>query len=456
MADQNHVDWLQEGMEAWNARRDASSFTPDLSGVKINLMTNLQGFNFERANLKDSALVGVDLRNANLERADLRNVIAPLTQFNDTILFGANLQEAKLMGTDFSNAILQRADLTNADLTWANLTDADLRFAVVSGACLNDAILARANTLCANLWQAVLYKECDASTNSHSQSEEISIESVSDLLDEIHILGIELPLYFRGEQRCGWQPMSSVFREGLSDVEDKMLIDLASRRPQEMGNASTTLEQLQIAQHYGLKTRLLDITKNPLVALFFACEKDEQYDCEDGRLHIFAVPESLIKPFNSDAVSVIANFSKLSAHDKQWLLSRDGLHPQRPFSAQYNYNAIMTRLYQKIREEKTHFDERIDMKDLYGVFVVEPQQKDERIHAQAGAFFVSAFKEKFDYQQDMEWNGAVRPYGYYTLRVKSGSKESILNDLKLVGITRQSLFPGLESSAAEVMQRYRP
>ena len=41
--------------------------------------------------------------------------------------------------------------------------------------------------------------------------------------------------------------------------------------------------------------RLLDVTENPLVALFFACEEDERYDCEDGRLHVFAVPESLIK-----------------------------------------------------------------------------------------------------------------------------------------------------------------
>ena len=97
MADQNHVDWLHEGMEAWNARRDSSAFRPDLSGVKLNLMTNLQGYNFERANFKDSTLVGVDLRNANLEHADLRNVVAPLTEFNDSILFGANLQQAKLM-----------------------------------------------------------------------------------------------------------------------------------------------------------------------------------------------------------------------------------------------------------------------------------------------------------------------------------------------------------------------
>ena len=192
-----------------------------------------------------------------------------------------------------------------------------------------------------------------------------------------------------------------------------------------------------------------------MVALFFACEKDERHDGEDGRLHIFAVPESLIKSFNSDTVSVIANFAKLSSGDKRWLLSRDGLHPQRPFSAQYNYSAIMTRLYEKVKEERPNFSERIDMKDLYGVFVVEPQQKDERIRAQSNAFLLSAFREQFDYQEAGDWNGAVCPYGHYSLSVRRDSKESILNDLRLMGITRQSLFPGLESSATEVMRKYK-
>ena len=32
MANQNHVDWLREGVEAWNSRRESNDFDPDLSG----------------------------------------------------------------------------------------------------------------------------------------------------------------------------------------------------------------------------------------------------------------------------------------------------------------------------------------------------------------------------------------------------------------------------------------
>ena len=459
MADPNHIDWLSEGVEAWNSRRASNNFEPDLSGADLtqaNLQhLNLENANLEKAKLKHAILLGTVLKGANLTQADLRQVLAPATRFDNAVLFGAKLQRASLMGADFSNTILQRADLTNAHLSWANLTGTDLRFAVVAGARLYDAILSGANTLCANLWQAVLYQEGSAPTHLQSQGGQTTIVSVSDLLAQIHKLKTEGPLYLRGEPRCGWRPIPSVFREGLADVEDKMLIDLIARRPEEMGGARTALEQLLLAQHYGLSTRLLDITSNPLVALFFACEERVEHDDHDGCLRIFAVPESLIKTFDSDTISIIASFVKLPIGDKTWLLSREGLHPQRPFSAYYNYNAIMDRLYQKIREGKPHFEKRIDMKDLYGVFVVEPQQQNERVRAQSSAFLMSAFQEHFDFQEGMEWNGGVCPYGHYTWSIPSDSKKSILNDLRLMGVTRQSLFPGLESSATDVMRRYK-
>ena len=459
MADPHHIEWLGEGVEAWNSRRSLSNFVPDLSGADL-AQTNLQHFNLEnanleKANLKHANLFGAELRGVKLIQADLRKVSAPMARFGNAVLFGAKLQQAMLMGADFSNAILRRANITNAELTWANLTGTDLRFAVVAGARLYDAILSGANTLCANLWQAVLYQEDSAPTDLQSQGEQTTITSVSDLLAQIHTLETEVSLYFRGQQRFGWRPISSVFRAGLADVEDKMLIDLISRRPEEMGGSKTALEQLLLAQHYGLSTRLLDVTRNPLVALFFACEESAEYDDQDGGLHIFAIPESLIKTFDSDTISIIASFVKLPTGDKKWLLSRERLHPQRPFSAHYNYNAIMDRLYQKIREGKPHFEKRVDMKDLYGVFVVEPQQQNERVRAQSSAFLISAFQEHFDHQEGMEWNGGVRPYGHYTLSIPSDSKKSILNDLRLMGVTRQSLFPGLESSATDVMRRYK-
>ena len=102
----------------------------------------------------------------------------------------------------------------------------------------------------------------------------------------------------------------------------------------------------------------------------------------DGRLYIFVTPMRMVKPFNSDTISVIANFAKLSQQDQNVLM---GLYVnvKEPSTA---YSAAIDRLVQLIQSEKPYFAARIDPKDFYRVFIVEPQQSSERIRGTVGRF----------------------------------------------------------------------
>ena len=55
---------------------------------------------------------------------------------------------------------------------------------------------------------------------------------------------------------------------------------------------------------------------------FHATQKLNEFPKADGRIHVFAVPRSLVKPFNSDTVSVITNFASLRRSEQNLLLGK--------------------------------------------------------------------------------------------------------------------------------------
>ena len=213
----------------------------------------------------------------------------------------------------------------------------------------------------------------------------------------------------------------------------------------------STLAQWVVAQHHGLKTRLLDVTRNPLVSLFNACEK---YDKKNGQMYIFAVPKDLIKPFSSDAISVVANFAKLRYDEQESILGKIGyVDPQNPEQrlriTDDTYRRARGRLHHFICQEKPYFQDRIDPRDLFRVFVVEPQQSFERIRAQAGAFLISAFHSRFEREEILK-TCKMPIYDYYKLSVCFENKPHIIKDLRLLNVTRETLYPGLDEAAKAV------
>ena len=482
MANPQHISWLKEGAELWNKRRRNERFSPDLRGVDLSAEFDLpkfptmltppdpvlRGIDLSQANLREARLENLDLSQANFRGARLNDAKLNNSSFRNSWFYHTILDGSHLERCDFADARLEGSFLRSADFTDANLSGATFIRCHVEKAIFHRADLSDTDFILTRPWVASLFYSPMQDTDVEGFDTD-SINSIDRLLEECRNFrnesGGDQILYFRGESKFGRKLQSFVMRKPrknhlpLRPVEGEMLKELSTRQPDAFNNLGSALGEWVFAQHHELPTRFLDVTRNPLVALHYACSSNPK---KDGQVHVFAVPRSMIKSYDSDAVSVIANFAKLSRWEKNLILGKieadakgDEFHRMPPNVREYRLmQRAKTRLYDGIRQEKPYFQERVDIRDLYRVFVVEPQLMFERIQAQSGAFLVSAFHERFERAEVLNWNPDIPIYSHYTLRIPSEEKEPILRDLALLDVTRETLFPSVDESARSVREHY--
>ena len=96
----------------------------------------------------------------------------------------------------------------------------------------------------------------------------------------------------------------------------------------------------------------------------------------------------------------------------------------------------------------------LDIRDLFRVFVIEPQRMFQRIRAQSGAFLISAFHERFERHAVLNCNASIPIYSHYVLNVPRQKKLLKINDLQLLNVTGETLLPSIDESAKAVTQHY--
>jgi hypothetical protein len=154
----------------------------------------------------------------------------------------------------------------------------------------------------------------------------------------------------------------------------------------------TELDRLVVAQHFGLKTRLLDWTSNPLVVLWFACQ-----DRQTGDAFVYALEADT--------------------------LQKEGLYSRDPFKVD------VTRAFQ-------------------------PRLNNPRILAQHGWFTLHRFSQRSKAFVPLDTNPTTVKH-LTEIRIPAKRRSLILDSLYRHGISRQTLFPDTEGLCTFMNWRYK-
>lgn len=195
------------------------------------------------------------------------------------------------------------------------------------------------------------------------------------IISHIALLGQERIYAWRGQNDASWDLSASLFREIRNDggevtderVRERELKILKEARRwglgRDLGPSATDMHMLAVLQHHGVPTRLIDVTANPMTALWFATEahkpdRDGNVGRSAGVLFAFDVTQT-----------VWYETFQYGEQTQTWE------HMSNPLGASY----------------KQALDKSGAEKQMFRVF---PALPDERMKAQEGFFLGSAVPEQ--------------------------------------------------------------
>lgn len=283
----------------------------------------------------------------------------------------------------------------------------------------------------------------------------IEITSVDEFMKEISILNQNkkdpnAQLFFRGQAVDYWDIRPSIFRDQMLSIEHNLMTEPLRQVPSEFYNLSESFEIMEKYQHYGMCTRLLDITTNPLVALYFACEhyEKEEYRDRENKSPEKVSPQGMVY-FKEDNMPLKYNDLDVRILSKM---------------ASYNMNndctleEIIIKLYEdgiiSIDKKKNWLEENGMSEFIHicqSVCTVLPIMNNDRLIRQSGAFLLpgkltisnigNSLKDAIITKSEANLRDEFEKNFFY---ISDDNKEQIRQELENCNVNEAHLFPELE------------
>lgn len=290
------------------------------------------------------------------------------------------------------------------------------------------------------------------------------VDLIINLNKEAHIsLFSEDTILYRGQANAEWLIAPSISRLARADSVNQMTLlerELIQRAqctfPKVFRETKYPFDLLASLQHYGIPTRLLDLTRNALIALFFACQEPGT----DGEVIAFLSSE-IYSNFDP-IVNAIADTYRI-------------LDTEVDMTAEMFYKTAATQDYFSFYDAKCHHTvglycckeviEKLKFKYDFGKMeprFVLPQYVTER-QARQQSYFLLFPNEVLHWGDDEDGLGnrifaisKASPIVAQRIMIPQEAKTTLIDNLYAVGIHSQYLFPDdIDAGCRELTRHFK-
>lgn len=230
---------------------------------------------------------------------------------------------------------------------------------------------------------------------------------------------------FRGQADAGWVLSNAIERTQFikhhKEIEAGFVAEFQRGARNYLSKDETPghlIEWLALMQHHGAPTRLLDLTKSPFIAAYFAFEISDGN--EDENIAIWGINIHYLK---ERALEILS---------KEF---REALEKSR--------NLINEALFEKIFY---HNNKRL-------VFPIEPFRMNRRYSLQQSVFISTGICE-IPLMEQLDFLGEAARKAVVKMEIPAVFKNEALRELQQMNLHRASLFPDLDGYAASLKLRY--